>query len=132
MLVLFVIVPVAVALLAVVLGRAARDDRAGWASGRLLVLAALTTVVAATLAIVGIDPEVPAGDAIAGVAVSAVFLGALPVLAYYSAGYFIRPWWVLALVLAAMAVATFFYLFFGLLLVADLVYCPPDAHECPL
>jgi hypothetical protein len=131
-LVLFVIVPVGVALLAVVLGRAARDDRAGWASRRLLVFTALITVVAATLAIVGIDPAVPDGDAITGVAVSAVFLGALPVMGYYTAGYFIRPWWLLALVLAVMAVASFFYLLFGLLLVADLVYCPPDAYECPL
>ena len=72
------------------------------------------------------------GDAFAGVIISAVFLGALPVAAYYTVGYFCRPWWLLVPVLAALAVGNFFYLFFGLLLVADLVYCPPDAHECPL
>lgn len=126
------LIPIAVALIATVLGRAARDENRRWLDRRLLVMVTLMTLVAATLAIVGIDPEVPRGEAYTGVAIAAVFLGALPVIAYYTVGYLVRPWWLLAIVLVVLAVATFFYLFFGLLIVADYVYCPPDAHECPL
>jgi hypothetical protein len=129
---LLILLPLAVALIATVLGRAARDDGARWADRRLLILAAVMVIVAGSLAILGIDPEVTRGDAVAGVIVSAAFLGAVPVTAFYTVGYFCRPWFVLVPVLAALAVGTFFYLFFGLFLVADLVYCPPDAHECPL
>ena len=129
---LILILPAAVALLATVLGRAARDESARWASRRLVVPAAAMFVVAGGLAILGVEPEVSSGDAFAGVLVSAVFLGLVPIAVYYSTGYFVRPWWLLVPALIALMVGTFFYLFFGLLLVADLVYCGPDAYECPL
>ena len=76
------------------------------------------TIVAGAVAILGIDPEVTRRRRVRGVIVSAVFLGALPVTAFYTVGYLCRPWLLLVPVLAALAVGTFFYLFFGLLLVA--------------
>ena len=129
---LVILIPAAVALLSTVLGRAARDDGSRWASGRLLVPAAGMFVVAGALAIFTIEPDISPGDVFEGVAISAVFMGAVPVVVYYTVGYFVRPWWLLVPVLVALAVGTFFYLFFGLLIVLDLVYCGPDAHECPL
>jgi hypothetical protein len=129
---LVLIVPVAVALLSVVLGRAARDERGRWAGRRLLVHTAARTLAAVIGAIVAIEPDVPAGQAARGVALSAVFLGLVPPVVYYTVGYFVRPWWVLVPVLIVLAAASFFYGFFALLIVLDAVVCGPDAHECPL
>jgi hypothetical protein len=129
---LLLIVPAAVALIAVVLGRAARDEAAGWASRRLIALAVAMTLFATVAAILSIEPDVPAGRAAGGVVISGICLGLLPVTVYYTVGYWVRPWWLLVPGLAALAVGTFFYLFFGLLIVADATVCTPDAHECPL
>ena len=128
---LLIVAPVGVALIAVVLGRAARDDAQRWASARLLVFAAVVAAAAAGVAATQIDPTVPGGDVVQGLLLAAA-LGAFAVAAFYSAGYLVRRSWLLAIVLVAAVAPYFLFLFFSLLYVMDLVDCGPDAYECPL
>src|SRR4051794_3473363 len=117
-----ILLPIGVAIVAAVLGRAPPEHPRRWASARLLVFAVALALASAGLAATQIDPTVPDGDVVKGLLVAAA-LAALAVAAFYTIGYFLRPGWLLAVVLAATAVPYFFLLFFGFLWVLDLVYC---------
>jgi hypothetical protein len=68
-----------------------------------------------------------------GIAIAVVFLGTVPTVVYYALGRLLGGRRRLLLLVAiASAVPGYFYLFFGILIVADHVSCAPDAHECPL
>src|SRR6478752_319655 len=95
---LLIVAPVAVALISVVLGRAATQ----------------------------IDPTVPDGDVVGGLLIAAA-AAAFAVVVFYTAGYLVRPGWLLAVILVILAVPYLFYLFLALLWVLALVYCGPAA-----
>jgi hypothetical protein len=128
---LLAILPATIVLIAAALGRAARDNQRPWTGPRVLAPTMMIAAACATLAATGIDPGVSTRDAVTGVALAAI-LGALPVIAAYTVGYAIRRPWAAALVLLVAAVPLFYYALFAVIWVADLVYCPPDAYECPL
>jgi hypothetical protein len=78
-------------------------------------------------------PEIEGETVGAGLIVGAFLLGMFPLLLYWAIGRWLarRPL-VLMAVWAVSIVPLLFYLFLALILVADIVYCPEDAYECPL
>lgn len=78
------------------------------------------------------DPDVALSEAIVGVAVAGLMLGALPVYLFFLLGRALAMHRItLAIICAASSVPLVFYYFIGWIFVAELVYCPPDAYECP-
>jgi hypothetical protein len=127
LLALIVAVP---SLLAWLLGRATRLRR--WPDRRPLALIGALTVATGIAAATGRDTGVHTGPYLAGIAVGAVFLAALPLTAYYALGRwtrihagFVAMIWLVSLAPLAL------YWIYALLVTVALVGCPPDAYECP-
>jgi hypothetical protein len=114
------------ALIGVIRTDAQRPDPVG------LLAAGVATVGFAVFAAGQHEPDVPVGDAVAGVALAGVMLGALPVYVFFLAGRSLAQDRIaLALICAANAVALVYYYAIGFFYVLGLVHCPPDAGECP-
>jgi hypothetical protein len=97
-----------------------------------LVVAGIAAVGFGILAAGQHDPGVALSEAIVGVAVAGLMLGALPVYLFLLLGRALaRHRITLAIICAASSVPLVFYYFIGWIFVAELVYCPPDAYECP-
>src|SRR3954454_6192587 len=96
--VLLIIVPIAVAVIAVLLGRGSRR----WLTARLVLFAAVVAVAAVAYAASLIDPSVPDAGIVEGLLLAAA-VGAFAVAAFYTAGYAVRGW-PLAAVLVVMAI----------------------------
>ena len=131
MLSLIYLAPVAVAVFATGIGvmrsNAARPDPVA------LLATGIGGIAFAVLAVSQHDPGVAPGDAVAGVALAGVMLGAVPVYVYFVLGRALaRHQVALWLICAASAVPLVYYDLIGFLFVLDLVYCPPDAYECPV
>jgi hypothetical protein len=119
-------VPALAALIGVIRAEAKRPDPVA------LVAACTAAVGFGILAASQHDPDVALSEAIVGVAVAGLMLGALPVYVSLLLGRALaRHRITLALICAASSVSLLFYYFIGWILVAELVYCPPDAYECP-
>jgi hypothetical protein len=99
----------------------------------ILVPMAVAGVALGLLALTAHDPDVPVYEAVEGVALAALLLGALPVYGFFTLGRALagrRIILVLACLGATLPVA---YLYFiGWIAVLALVHCPPDAYECPV
>jgi hypothetical protein len=79
------------------------------------------------------DSEVEGRTVFIGVLIGALVLGAFPVWVYFALGRALAGHRVLLAVLfVASVVPLYLYCFLMLLLVVDVVGCPPDAYECPL
>jgi hypothetical protein len=77
--------------------------------------------------------EVEGRSVFIGVLIGALSLGAFPVWVYFALGRALAARRItLALLFVASLVPLFVYCGLMLLLVYDLVGCPPDAYECPL
>ena len=99
-----------------------------------LVGAGIASIAFAILAAGEHDPAVSTADAVTGVILAGLLLGALPVYVFFVLGRALaRHRITLALICAASAVPlVYYYILVGILVVADLVHCPPDAYECPI
>ena len=84
------LVPTAVTALACVLGWRARRAGARWWSPGLAVLAGGIAAIVVVTALVLREPGVPVEQFLFGVALGALGLAVLPVLAFYSLGYYVR------------------------------------------
>ena len=116
-----------VALIGVIRAGAKRPDPVA------LVAAGIAAVGFGVVAASQHDPDVALSEAIAGVAVAGLMLGALPVYVFFILGRALaRHRITLALICAASSVPLLYYYVIGWIFVADLVYCPPDAYECPI
>jgi len=117
--------------LAWLLGRVVRVRR--WPDRWPLALIGALTVAAGIAAATGRDTGVHTGPYLAGIAVGAVFLAALPLSAYYALGRFTRlPTFVVAGIWIFSLAPLALYWLYALLVTAALVGCPPDAYECPV
>jgi hypothetical protein len=128
---LIYLLPVGIAALAALIGviRSGADRPDPLA----LLPAGIAAVGFAVLAASEHDPAVAVGDAITGIVLAGVLLGAVPVYVFFVLGRALAQHRItLALVCAASVVPLFFYYVIGLLIVGELVYCPPDAYECPI
>jgi hypothetical protein len=124
------LVPAVLALAALALGAWARRSR-GHVIGIALVVAASILIVLAVAT--GRDPEVGDSQFARGLALALVALGLAPLGVYYGLGAALaRRRVILGVVYVVLLVPLYYYAFIAFILVADLVYCGPDAYECPL
>ena len=78
------------------------------------------------------DAEVEGRTVFIGVLIGALVLGAFPVWVYFALGRALAGHPVVLAVLFVASIAPlYFYCLAMLLLVVDVVGCPPDAYECP-
>jgi hypothetical protein len=123
--------PAGIALLAAVTGAlrasAPRPDWLAASCGALLALAA--TLIALT----SYDPDVRSFELVAGLLAAGLGLGFLPPYLFFLLGRALseRPL-VLGLTWAAGAVPLWFYYGLGVLVILELVNCPPGSYECPI
>jgi hypothetical protein len=123
-------VPAVLSLAALGLGVWARKA-GGQAIGIALVVA--TSVVVVLAVATGRDPEVGDSEFARGLPRALVALGLLPLGIYYGLGAVLaRRHVILGVVYVVLLAPLYYYAFVALILVADLVYCGPDAYECPL
>ena len=100
----------------------------------VLVAGLLALALACGLALAGQRGEgVPGGEFAFGLVFGASVLAVLPALAYWWLGRALARWplvlgglWLVSLVPLA------YYMIIALLATLDLVYCAPDAYECPV
>jgi hypothetical protein len=91
----------------------------------------VASVVGALLIYKGHDPEVAGSEALGGALLALVGLG-LPILGYYSLGYFVKRGWVVGVAwLISLAPLAMYGFVVGLMVISK-TQCPPDAYECPL
>jgi hypothetical protein len=99
----------------------------------VLVAVGIAAVGFSVLAASQHDPDVAPSEAFAAVAVASLMLGALPAYGYFVLGRTlaqdpIKLW----LIGASSVLALMYGQILGWIFVLDLVYCPPDAYECPI
>lgn len=100
-------------------------------------LAALVVIATASLAI-GVwayaehFPEVPDSRALVGGVLAAVFVGLLPLTAYFEIGFWVRSRIALLIVVAVTAVPLLCYGFVVLLIVSSFTNCTAGQYECPI
>jgi hypothetical protein len=128
---LLVAAPLLVALGACVAGVIRTDARQpDW---RAVLGGAVVSLIAAAIAYSWRDPDVDGSSVFFGVLTAALMLGALPVLIYFNLGRWLAGHRiVLGLIILATAVPLYLYYFLMLVLVFEVVGCPPDAYECPI
>jgi hypothetical protein len=124
--------PAIITFLACALGHVTSRTGGTWFRPALVALVAATSLVALVLPLWAHDPDVPDRDLVAGVAFAVLGLAALPVLAFYTLGFFIPYAWMAAMLWFVGSIALGWYSFLGWVLVAAYVVCEPGAYECPL
>ena len=98
-----------------------------------IALVVATSVVIVLAVATGRDPEVGDSEFARGLALALVALGLLPLGLYYGLGAALaRRHVMLGVIYVVLLAPLYSYAFVALILVADLVYCGPDAYECPL
>jgi hypothetical protein len=124
-------VPLLVALSACVAGvRRSEAFRPDW---KAILCGLAFSLAVAALVFTWRDSEVEGRTVFIGVLIGALSLGAFPAWVYFALGRALAIRRVLLGVLfVASLVPLFVYCVLMLLLVYDLVGCPPDAYECPL
>ena len=124
------LVPAVLALAALALGAWARRSRRHVVGIALVVAASVVIVLAVAT---GRDPDVGDAQFARGLALALVALGLFPLGLYYGLGAALAQRHViLGVIYVALLVPLYYYAFIAIVLVADLVYCGPDAYECPL
>ena len=122
--------PALVALAASLAGRFGALRR--WPRAALATPALILALVVAVLVALGHDPDVPAGDVVAGALIAGGATGAV-LLAYAVAGrLFADAPPILAFVFVLTLVPLYIATAVVGLIVLGYTECPPDAYECPL
>ncbi|MDA0165347.1 hypothetical protein OM076_34075 [Solirubrobacter ginsenosidimutans] len=112
-------------------GVAMRKRKRPWLSGWLAMLAVIAMGAFLVIPLHAHDPNVSSGAFVWSIVLATVGLGVLPVVAFYSLGYWLADWLVVGIAACVLALPLAPYLLFGLIWTIAASGCPPDAYECP-